>query len=303
MKVINDNIVFIDYSGKQSIFFKSDGSLIKFLGRKGQGPGEFMGPLVATISGEGDIYIADHDTRRINIYNSSGEFRTSFILSGQHWTPHIMRINSKGMLLLGGYKADFKKPNTGPWINIYNKKGKYMKSFFPTNPRASGNLIRPFSKCWFELDENDILYAIQETDYKIYKFNSEFKLLEEFGNVPSYYSPPNLPPNEKGVKSINELREKREKYYASWTQLVNLTVIKSHILILLETNGLKGIKSKFILDIYNKDGDLILGGIQTDYKFICKDKNNNLYFLIYSDEESLEKEPQYIIGKYQLKLD
>lgn len=108
---------------------------------------------------------------------------------------------------------------------------------------------------------------------------------------------------KKEFRSIEELRKLRLKFYGSWTQLVNLIVVKSWVLIVLQTNNLKGNKVKYIIDIYNRNGDLIIGGIKTDYRLLCKDKGGDLYFLIYTDEEeAIEKSPQYIIGVYSLKL-
>lgn len=303
LKVVNNKIIFIDSKGKQVLLFNEKGHFIKFLGREGQGPGEFFSPEAGAVDDKGNIYIADYYTRRINIYDPRGNFKTSFITQGIHWTPHVIRINRNGHMLLGGYKTNFEKPNTGTWINVYNEKGKYIKSFFSTNPRARETEIRPFSKCWFDLDKNDNVYAIQETYYKIYKFDSKFNLLKKFGEVPDYYVPPKLPPNEKGVKSIEELKKIRLKYFASWTQLVNLTVVKSFVLIFLKTNNINGISTDYIIDVYDKQGNLVIGGIQTDFKFLCKDKNANLYFLIYTnEEEALEKNPEYKIGIYQLRL-
>lgn len=56
-------------------------------------------------------------------------------------------------------------------------------------------------------------------------------------------------------------------------------------------NLIKGFDKKYVIDIWDKEGNFIAWEIQTDYKLLCKNKDDYLYFLIYTDvEEPLEKE-------------
>ena len=43
-------------------------------------------------------------------------------------------------------------------------------------------------------------------------------------------------------------------------------------------NLVKGINHKYLIDIYDVDGNRIYQGIQTDYKLLCSDKLGNIYF-------------------------
>ncbi len=303
-KDLEGNFIFIDWKIRRIFVFNKDGKFTKVLGERGQGPGEFQLARSVVTDKEGKIYIADSLARRISIFNEKGNYITSFIISGGHWVPSIMKIGSKKEIYMGGYQENFEKPFTGTWIHKYSSKGKYLKSIYPTNKVARGQVVAYYSNCSFDIDEDDYLYAVQATEYKIYKYDSNGKLMKTFGKVPSYFREPQKFPPPKKWQLLP--RKEQEKLRRSWTHLKNLILIKNKFLLLvLEMNNLvKGFDKKYVIDIYDKHGNFIVGGIKTDYKLLCKDKDDNLYFLIYTDEEeALEKVPQYIIGKYWLKLD
>ncbi|MFW6130704.1 MAG: 6-bladed beta-propeller, partial [Atribacterota bacterium] len=119
-KDIEGNFIFIDWKLGEVFLFSENGKFKKKLGKKGQGPGEFQLPLSVTTDKEGKIYIADNITRRINILDKDGKYSRSFIISGAHWVPSIMKIDTKKEIYMGGYKENFEKPLTGTWIHKYN---------------------------------------------------------------------------------------------------------------------------------------------------------------------------------------
>lgn len=301
---LDNEFIFVDPKGKQVAIFAEKGTFKKFIGRSGEGPGEFQTPKSVAIDKEGKIYIADNDARRINIFDRNGDFLNSFVITGMHWVPWTMRINSNGDIFMAGYKEDFEHPFTGTWIHKYNIKGKYLKSFYPTNRFAIGQLLAYYSLCSFDIDTDDYLFAVQASEYKIYKHDSEGRLIKTFGKAPSYFIKPKRFPPPKKWQLLSD--KEREELTKSWTHIKKLIIVKNkYILLILETNNLlKRYESKYIIDIYDKDGNLIVGGLGTNYKLLCKDHNSNLYFLIYTDEEDPTRgEPQYIIGKYSLKLE
>lgn len=52
---------------------------IKDMGRKGQGPGEFLGPLMMSVCGD-SLYVYDRGLKRISVFDSSGYFCNSIQL-------------------------------------------------------------------------------------------------------------------------------------------------------------------------------------------------------------------------------
>ncbi len=301
----NGNILFLDTKGSQLLMFNQEGIFIKRIGAKGQGPGEFMIPFGMGIDKRGNIIVSDSQSRRINKYNKDGNFVTSFIISGLHGAPNIICTDSKDNYFLGAFRFDPDKPGSGGglFINKYDPNGKYLKSFYPRNEGPLWILnVSPFAH--FDIDSDDTIFASQIDRYDISVFNSEGTLLNTFSYSPSYFRAPDskLEIDYSKYKTKAELFKKFEELSTSWTKIGSLWLIKDkYLLIELEINRLiKGIENKFMLDIRNKNGELVAGGIPTDYKFLCPDKEGFLYFLENSNEEVEEKEPKYAIGKYKM---
>ncbi|MHB8094127.1 MAG: NHL repeat-containing protein [Candidatus Aminicenantales bacterium] len=95
--------VFILDSGHNMIFrFDPDGKFVSSFGRKGQGPGEFMGQprggglLKISIGNDGNLYVFDPANRRLSRFSGGGEFL------GQFETPRFLydvpAVNSRGDL-------------------------------------------------------------------------------------------------------------------------------------------------------------------------------------------------------------
>ena len=73
--------------------FDSTGHLVRSLGRRGQGPGELETPQGIALGPDGDAYVYDAPSRRLTVYDTSGEFVTSYPLSimsyGYFWEGGI----------------------------------------------------------------------------------------------------------------------------------------------------------------------------------------------------------------------
>jgi len=164
-----------------------------------------------------------------------------------------------------------------------------------------------FSNSSFDIDRDDIIYEIQHCDYEISKYKSDGSLIKTFGKSSFYFTAPNIR-KKVDFKRFNthfELIKKLKALSTSWTKLIDIIIAKNkYLLVILETNNLvNGCDTKYIIDIWDKEGKFIAGPIKTDYKLLCRDKKDFLYFMIYTDEEeALETDPQYKIGKYDLIL-
>jgi hypothetical protein len=79
--------------------YSPDGKLIREIGSKGDGPGQFMFPVALAIgySGEEKIYVADQDHMRIQVFNRQGDFIESFgepLLNQDDWHGKFRKIQS-----------------------------------------------------------------------------------------------------------------------------------------------------------------------------------------------------------------
>ena len=74
----NGRIYVLDYLEAELRVFGPDGKHIRTIGRRGQGPGEFMGPFSLGISAENTIMVHDLMNHRISYFSMDGDFMHSF---------------------------------------------------------------------------------------------------------------------------------------------------------------------------------------------------------------------------------
>ena len=281
------------------------GKFIKRIGAKGQGPGEYTRPLAMEVDFLGNIYIADHTSRRINKYDKNGEFISSFLLSSMHWAPdELIVVDSEKNIYVGGFKTDMNKPGKGKWIDKYDQKGKYIESIIDRESKMTW-LLRMFPVFCFDIDPNNLIYAAEINKYSIKVYDSEGNYIDKIGAIPSYFREPSSTSNfdSSKYKSFEKVREALINLSKTWTKIIRIEVVEDVILLVMEMNNLvKGINCKYLIDIYDVEGNRLYQGIKTDYKLLCSDKQGNIYFLLYTDEEeALDTSPKYEIGIFRLK--
>jgi hypothetical protein len=298
----------LDRKGYRILIFDKRGNLIKALGRRGDGPGEFKYPMALAIDNKNLILVLDFSLRRISKFSEDEGFLDSFILSGGHDPIGSIRVNSTSSIYLSGFKREsYRNLEYGTWIHKYSSGGKYELSFFPSNKlnRNWVSRIGPF--CSFDIDEDDIIYAIQHCAYEISKYQSDGTLIDTFGKRPVYFKPPNVH-NRVDLKAYDTqsgLIKKLNELSISWTKLINIAVVKNnYVLVIMESNDLvRGCDKKYLIDIWDKEGNFIAGPICTDYRLLCRDENDYLYFEK-SDREiiRLTSDDSYTIEKCRLSL-
>lgn len=304
---LDKNIIFLDSRGRQIFIFDLYGNFLCTLGKKGEQPGDFGLPTSIAVDNRNNIFVSDLSQKRISKFNLDTGFVNSFIISGTQNEAFSLRINSKGFIFIKGFnRRGSTDLESGMWINKYDPKGKYLTSFFPSNKCNINWVWRIAPFCSFDIDNEDIIYAVQHCDYEISEYNLECRLLKKIGIAPSYFKRPNIKGkiDFKMFKTRDELANKLKMLTVSWTKLIDIVVIRNkYILLILEMNNLvKEIDKKYVIDIWDKEGNFIAGGLQTDHNLICRDFEGYLYFLIRGVGENSEKKHQYIIGKYALNL-
>ena len=74
----DENIYITDYQDQNIKIFDPSGKLIKTIGAKGDGPGEFRGILSVAVTKEGKLVVLDGGARRTSFFDSFGQFLRSF---------------------------------------------------------------------------------------------------------------------------------------------------------------------------------------------------------------------------------
>jgi DNA-binding beta-propeller fold protein YncE len=97
------------YAGNRVVKFSHDGKYQLEWGTRGTGPGEFELPHNVVVDAEGKVYVSDRETRRIEVFDSSGHFLTQwptieavsglFMTKDQHIWAGAVLLNLKGEVI------------------------------------------------------------------------------------------------------------------------------------------------------------------------------------------------------------
>jgi len=303
------NLVVLDRNYCRILLFDKNGDFIKTFGRRGNGPGEFRYPISLAIDSKDCIFVLDFSLIRLSKYRRDEGFLDSFILSGGHDPIGRIKVDSRSCIYLSGFKRGVKRNlDYGTWINKYTPEGKFQFSFFSSHRLNRNWVSRIDPSCSFDIDQDDMIYAIQHCAYEICKYHSDGKLLRTFGNMHHYFKPPDISHKVdfKRFDTQSGLIKKLSELSVSWTKIIDLIIIGNrYLLIVMETNKLvKGCDKKYMIDIWDKDGNLVAGPIATNYRLLCKDVSDHLYFA----KNELEDTSRiinggFIIEKFRLSLD
>jgi len=137
------NIYICDHMGHNILKYSRSGKLLKIIGRKGQGPGEFIFPN-ALCYANAKLFITDVGNGRLQILDKKGAYLSSFKMINFPINIAIMKNEIFGITIprFGNQKH---------LISVFNEKGRLLRKFgeflsFVTNltPSASEALIKAF---------------------------------------------------------------------------------------------------------------------------------------------------------------
>lgn len=171
------SVLILDAGNHKVKKYDSGGNYLSSFGKKGNGPGEFIGPTQMDICTNGDIIINDRALRMVNIFDRNGHF--------------IRRINNEGLPPVGilalrsGEIAVFytkkfdaeNKLNRHSLVYIFNKKGTLLRKF--VEPRIYEDLSTNFwcNSVFLAADDLDNIYVNFQAQNRIEKYSVDGKLL------------------------------------------------------------------------------------------------------------------------------
>jgi hypothetical protein len=264
--------------------YSKSGKFIWSIGEKGQGPGEFLRPFDFFI-GKENIFVVDPMARKLDVFSKNGSFKYFYKIED----GRSVQEGKNGEIIIA---APVFRYNTSACIHIYTKQGKLKKSFLP----VSQNTIRHkliSDAVFFCLDKEDNIYCIQEMEYKIHKYTMTGQLIKRFFESKPYYIPP-----PKKVFVDMHLRSKVLNWLHSWTHIIGINIFKDRLLFVTLKCGAGAYE--YIMDVYNREGSFIKGGLSTNYRLLSIDEKGNFYFL---QETTADSDIAYNILIYSIKKD
>jgi len=111
------------YGNSRVVKFTKEGNLVKYWGDRGTKPGQFNTPHSIVMDANSNLYVADRQNDRVQVFTSDGEFKQEWKLPGPAWslcitpgpTPAIF-VGSVGKV----YKLDL----TGKIVGQMGKLGR-----------------------------------------------------------------------------------------------------------------------------------------------------------------------------------
>ncbi|HEV3049083.1 MAG TPA: 6-bladed beta-propeller, partial [Longimicrobium sp.] len=106
--------------------FDGSGRLLRRVGRRGPGPGEFERPWYLAVDRLDSLFVWDGALARISVFGPDFRFARSFEAPGR-WVVSGFSVRADGTLLVGAFA-----PGTVGSIHVLSRQGRVLRSFGPS---------------------------------------------------------------------------------------------------------------------------------------------------------------------------
>ncbi len=249
--------------------FGPDGRFIKELGRKGQGPGEYLNPVSIEIGKKEEIWVSDYGNNRVNIYSKELSFKSQISFTSR--VLHYLHLNSRNEIYMYRSTANPLKPDTSDTIFRYDAQGNKIASFAPF-PKEALKVKFWAAQDGMTIGKDDFIYEMNPLYYNVRKFSPEGELTVSFSRKTRLFQVI----TEKGKTPIIVYGP----YYLQRGLII--AHVNEH------------------LEIYDSDGRFIVGELPFSEKIIGV-RGNRLYTEVWEDEGKSEVLLNPKIICYQLR--
>ena len=249
--------------------FDENGILLDILSRKGSGPGELISPRSLSIN---DHYIAVGESQgRISIFDKYGDYVNSFIATGLNHLNSNIRIFKEEYILIGGARQ------LGLFeyylLHLYEISGTKLNEFYSFSETGKEYEADVTVGCYFDIDNNNNIYATQSTEYNVSVFNQDCELINEIApNNPNYRPIQTAQPMDQNDFS---------KWINTWDHINRVFSINDTLLVV---NIITDIGEEFMLDIIHINTGRIINSYILNKRLIYFDQYSNTLLFDHSDQ-------------------
>lgn len=205
-------LVVTDGSDASAHLFASDGRLLRVLGRKGSGPGEFQIPLSPRFGPDGRIHVLDFRQNRISVFHPDGTLDREVSLR------QMMRVTGieperGGTYLVSGIRT----PADSNALFRLDANGRVLQGFLPIRHHAPAGIRDPgmldgLRRAVFSLSaDGDSAYVALSTADSLWTLDTRSGAYRVTPVAVRGYKPPVAP--RPGMLSLREVTE----WGKSWT--------------------------------------------------------------------------------------
>ena len=311
--VTEDKLFLIpDYKAGDVKIFASNGDLLKILGRRGFGPGEFAKPAYSFYNKEKKIFgVLDLGTRKIFLYQRTGKtgfkrVKELYCLAG----ASAIRLKDD-RLLISGYKPgpegkhyDFYYIDTAIGkttflLPSYCKYGLASPHEFKTQYMNKIDIRAIGIDAWFDIHGDEVFFS-WEGDLNIIRLNIKSGKYSSFGKKTAHYIKPTA------SKALLEARRTRqpaiiESEWDKMSYIKNIFAGPEYVLVIYRGPVKQGGGPEFRMQFYTLDGkylaDIPIPGKPSFRMIFDKDKNI-LYSLVNELDDKLSE--KYFVLEYKV---
>ena len=227
-----------------------DGSLVRLVGRRGEGPGEFRGPVEGLLDERGYLYITDTSPRVTRLrpdLTFDTIFRVPAYAAGQ-----IERIGSNLAIHVAVEGEGSQN------MLLASKDGEVLRTFHPAHPLLWSV---PYWSSFFGHElavASDRIFVADEFLYPLYMYDSEANLVRTFGTPPRSWAEASRPEPGAfvGVSGFQRL----EEWLRSFTVIRHIGVYRDSVLVVTHARHVPEVSYLYRteevgLDLYDLEGN------------------------------------------------
>jgi hypothetical protein len=134
-----------DYKANNIKKFDSSGKFLKTIGKAGQGPGDFNGPVELEFS-HGCLYVREGMNSRVSILRSDGSFIKSIPIDFQKGSWMAMRSLPDGRFMVHREKVDYNDLNAPQelFLDLFSAELDYIKTIYHRQVRSNKYIREPY---------------------------------------------------------------------------------------------------------------------------------------------------------------
>jgi hypothetical protein len=206
-------LVITDGSDASAHLFAADGRLLKVLGRKGYGPGEFQIPLSPRFGPDGRIHVLDFRQNRISVFHPDGSLDREVRLG------YLMRVTDIEPERGGTYLVSaIRTPEDSNTIFRLDRDGRVVRGFLPIRHHEPAGISDPgmldgLRRAVFSLSpDGDSAYVALSTADSLWTLDTRNGTYRVIPVGVRGYRPPVAP--RPGMLSLREVTE----WSKSWSE-------------------------------------------------------------------------------------
>ena len=155
----NKKVYVVNYGNHCIQILNPDLTFSSSFGSKGSGNGQFNAPYDVAFDSTGNVYVADRNNARIQVFTAEGQFLRKFgIHDGENKQPIGVCIDSEDVVYV--------TENSNHCVSVFTCEGKFLTSF-GTRGAGPGQFNNPYG---IAVDKNGVVYVADGSNNRLQSF-------------------------------------------------------------------------------------------------------------------------------------